>query len=397
METLLGNLEKNPEITLAIKFCKETQFRFSNQKYFTKSKGALWEEHDSVQKISTEFASMSRRFLKETGRQLLDLYGKSKDTVSWLLLLSELRKSLDSDRYLDECISVLQNLDYFCDNAHFYLGVNRAGLIGTQDHKVINPKGQIVRSDQAITKMSAIHTEKSDTVLFDFPSKFVMCLTQALFGCPKTKCGDRVILQIAGRERESVIDWYIKNVAGDYAHKVKSVGDIAKLGCRIAFLELPDDSHAADILRDIRKMKQSCLVVISTSDITALNVDSFWIPNGLKSALGVPVKQWIIDGCKKYSIFEFVSSESPDQVSELLHKFLADQGIVPTNVRSKTKSNRMKLSELADVLQNRARHLGMISLKVRCKRLKELLAQQHFRFVRPQGTLYFTFRIDFEK
>lgn len=394
MENLLRNLEKIPELTLAIKFCKETQFRYSDGKYFTKSKeGVVWEEHGSVQKLSDHFAAASRKFLKDTARQLLDSYGNSKVTVPWLLLLSELRKNLDSDRYLDQCIAVLQNLDYFSDNAQFYLGLNRPGLVGTRDGKVINSKGQIVRSDQAISKLSAMSTDASETVTFDFPMNFHLCLAQALFSCPKNERGNRVILQMAGSHRDLVIDWYIRHVAGDYACRVKSVGDIVKSSSRVAFLELPEDAHAADILREIRKMRLACLVIISTDDLTALPVDGYWIPHGLKSHLETPVKQWILEGCKKYSLFESIQSEPVDQLAALLDDFLADQGVAPTQFKSKRRSQRMKLSELADVLQNRARHQNLISLKVQCKELKERLQEREFKFIRPQGMRYFTFQI----
>lgn len=132
-----------------------------------------------------------------------------------------------------------------------------------------------------------------------------LCLVQGLSSCPKNERGNRVILQMAGPERDTVADWYIQQVAGDYACRVESVGGITRSGCRIAFLELQEDHHAADILQKLRKMKRPCLVVISTDDLTALDVDSFWIPTALKSARKVPVKEWIVDGCKKYSLFKY--------------------------------------------------------------------------------------------
>ena len=396
MEILLNNLEEHAELTLAIKFCKETQFRYSNGKYFTKSN--VWEEHDSIQRLSTEFAASSKKFLKETARQLLGTHMDGQDTVHGILLLAELRKKLHSDQYLNQCIAMLHNLDYFCDNAQFYLGVNQPGLIRTRDQKVMNPKCQLFQSDQPITKSTAIDTEKPEEMMYDLPMNFRLCLAQGLFSCPKNERGERAILQMAGPHRHKVIDWYVKSVAGEYACRVNSVGDINRLDCRIAFLELQEDHHPADILRALRKTTmRPCLVVISTDDRTAFDVDSFWIPHGLRSYLEKPVKEWLKDGCSKYNVFHCIHSEPEDQVSELLNEFLKDRGISPTQHKAKNRSSRMKVSELADILQNRARHEGMMSLKVRCKDLREQLEKRDFHMVRPQGTKYFTYKVSSEK
>ena len=396
MEILLKNLEDYSELTLAIKFCKETQFRYSNGKYFTKSN--VWEEHDSIQRLSTEFAASSRKFLKETARQWLGTHMDGQDTVHGILLLAELCKKLHSDQYINQCIAMLQNLDYFCDNAQFYLGVNQPGLIRTRDQKVMNPKCQIVQSDQPITKSCAMDSEKPEEMMYDFPRNFRQSLAQGLFSCPKNERGERVILQMAGPHRHKVIDWFVKAVAGEYACRANSVGNINRSNCRIAFLELGEDNHAADILRALKKTAlQPCLVVISTDDMTALDVDSFWEPLGLRSYLETPVKEWLKEGCSEYSVFHCIHSEPEDQVSELLNKFLKDQCILPTQHTAKNQSSRMKVSELADILQNRARHKGMMSLKVRCKELKERLKARHFHMVRPQGTSYFTYKVSSEK
>ena len=87
---------------------------------------------------------------------------------------------------------------YFCDHAQFYRGVNRPGLIRTRDQKIMNPKCQIVQSDQPITKSCAMDTEEPEEMMSDFPMNFRQCLAQGLFSCPKNDHGQRVVLQMAG-------------------------------------------------------------------------------------------------------------------------------------------------------------------------------------------------------
>ena len=103
--------------------------------------------------------------------------------------------------------------------------------------------------------------------------------------------------------RHKVIDCFVKSVAGEHACRLSSVGDINRLDCQIAFLELEEDHHAAEILQALKKTAlQPCLVVISTDDMTALDVDSFWIPHELRSYLEKPVKEWLKEGCSKYGV-----------------------------------------------------------------------------------------------
>ena len=259
----------------------------------------------------------------------------------------------------------------------------------------MNPKGQLVKKSDSpyyITKTSAIHTERSSTVPFQVPMNFEMALAQGLFSCPKNSRGKPVVLQICGCDRGAFVDWYCRSVAKDYACSVNSISEVRGTGCRIAFLDM-GARHAADILREMKREQLNVLMVLLTDDLTALDVDGYWQCYKLRPPIETTVKQWVISGCKKYNLFDCIHPEPENQVEHLLDRFLKDQSIQPTRLTSKKKSSRMKLSELVDVLQNRARQLGMVSLQVKHIHLQKMLQQKGFTMIKPHGTRYFTFHI----